>query len=906
MIDIHKLKSNLDIVAVLTQRGVKLKRVGSGYKALCPFHEESTPSFSVSLAKQIWHCFGCGKGGDVFTFVMEQEHITFPEAVQKLCKRDIQAKDLEQLNREREQGQAVVTIDRPAQEILGRIVALWQEALARSAKATAYLKGRGLWVRELLLALSIGYASGKLPQTLPKDGKLRRQLVRMGILNKKANEFLFNRIVVPIFDETGVLVNVYGRSIDPESEVPHLYLPGPRRGVFNHVGIRDASTVILAESILDALSLLVLGFPNATASYGAGGFTADHLAAFKRSRTTRVFCAYDADPAGDHAADQLAHDLVIHGIEVLRVALPCKDPNDFLKAGGTKEAFQALLDQAKPLLPQPPQALEETVTTTAPAALPGPPSESATAAQAPTSTASRSPRDAMTVRLGERAYEVVAIPSMDSLALRVRLRVQHQGRTFIDTLNLYADRARLVAVARLAKLFGPAVTKEQIEADLFAVIDAVEASSRTPATTGPVEDDMSQEDQAQALALLTDPDLAGRVQNDITAMGVVGEDLSKLLVYIVATSRRTDEPLALVVVSRSSAGKSYEVQQVCELIPPEDHLPYTRVSAKAFFHDEPDRLRHKLISIEEAGGMEEASYALRVMLSNQMLRNLTTITDPVDGRHKAQENVVYGPVALIVTTTQELDYETLSRAFVISIDESVEQTERIHQIQRQSRTRTGLSRQIKRQETIKTHRNAQRLLKALRVVNDFAPHLRFPKGTVRLRREHKKYLALIDAVTFLFQFQRERGVHEEDGQSVEYVETDFPDIDLANRLMVASLRQARDEMNTTTRDLLTLIRGMLTKKADGEDITQLRFTRRELREHTEWSDHPMRECLEKLEMLEYVHAISGSTGKEYVYTLSPDHRLAMGMDRSVEEEIRELGLIGSEELRKRHPSRPKP
>jgi DNA primase catalytic core len=901
VIDIKKLKSNLDLVDVLTQRGVKLKRVGSGYKALCPFHEESTPSFSVNPAAQLWHCFGCGKGGDVFTFVMEQEHISFTEAVKKLCKRDIQAKDLEQLNREREQEQPVVTIDRPAQEIFGRIFALWQEALARSAKAMAYLKGRGLWVRELLLALSIGYASGKLPQTLPKDGKLRRQLTRMGLLNKKGNEFLFNRVVCPIFDENGVLVNVYGRSIDPESEVPHLYLPGPRRGVFNHVGIRDASTVILTESILDGLSLVVLGFTNATASYGASGFTADHLAAFKRSKTTRVYCAYDADPAGDHAADQLAHDLVIHGIEVLRVVLPCKDPNDFLKAGGTKEEFQALLDQARPLLPQPPLALTGIAPTEAPAALPEP-----TPMPVPASTAPRSPRDAMTVRLGERAYEVVAIPSMDSLALRVRLRVQHQGRAFIDTLNLYADRARLVAVARLAKLFGPAVTKEQVEADLFAVIDAVETSSRAPATNSPPENDMSPEDQTQAVALLTDPDLAGKIQNHITAMGVVGEDLSKLLVYIVATSRKTDEPLALVVVSRSSAGKSYEVQQVCELMPTEDHLPYTRVSAKAFFHDEPDRLRHKLISIEEAGGMEEASYALRVMLSNQMLRNLTTITDPVDGRHKAQENVVYGPVALIVTTTQELDYETLSRAFVISIDESVEQTERIHEMQRRGKTRTGLSREIKRKEIIKTHQNAQRLLKALRVVNDFAPYLTFPKGTVRLRREHKKYLALIDAVTFLFQFQRKQGVHEEDGQSVEYVEADYPDIDLANRLMVASLRQARDEMNATTRDLLTFIRTMLTKKAAGEDLTELRFTRRELREYTEWSDHPMRECLEKLEKLEYVHAISGSVGKEYVYTLSPDHRLALGTDRSIDEEIRELGLISAEELRKLLIKKPKP
>jgi DNA primase catalytic core len=346
MLDIQKLKSNLDLVKILTERGVSLKRVGSGFKGHCPFHEDSTPSFSVSPKDQLWHCFGCWKGGDVFTFVMEQEKISFVEAVKKLCKRDIQEKDLEELNREREQQETEAIVDRPSQEILDRVVAYWQKALARSTRAQGYIKGRSLWAPELLRALRIGYSSGKLAQALPREGKLRRQLARIGILNKKDNEFFFNRIVVPIFDENGVLVNLYGRSLDPKSEVPHLYLPGPHRGVFNPVGIREAPTVILTESILDALSLIVLGFPNTTASYGANGFTADHLAALKRAKTTRVYCVYDADPAGDTAADQLAHNLAVHGIEVLRVVLPCKDPNDFIKGGGTKEAFQALLDKA--------------------------------------------------------------------------------------------------------------------------------------------------------------------------------------------------------------------------------------------------------------------------------------------------------------------------------------------------------------------------------------------------------------------------------------------------------------------------------------------------------------------------------------------------------------------------------
>ena len=172
-------------------------------------------------------------------------------------------------------------------------------------------------------------------------------------------------------------MNVYGRSLDPDSEVPHLYLPGPRRWVFNPVGIRDATTVILTESILDALSLIVLGFANTTASYGVNGFTSDLRAALLRAKTTRVYCAYDADPAGDHAADQLAHDLAGHGIEVLRVRLPVKDPNDFIKTGGTKAEFQALLDSATviPVAGATPALRPESSTVAAPAPTPEPKAE---------------------------------------------------------------------------------------------------------------------------------------------------------------------------------------------------------------------------------------------------------------------------------------------------------------------------------------------------------------------------------------------------------------------------------------------------------------------------------------------------------------------------------------------------
>jgi hypothetical protein len=320
------------------------------------------------------------------------------------------------------------------------------------------------------------------------------------------------------------------------------------------------------------------------------------------------------------------------------------------------------------------------------------------------------------------------------------------------------------------------------------------------------------------------------------------------------------------------------------------------VSGKALFHDDTDRLKHKLLTIEEAEGMEEAAYALRVMQSAQVLRTLSTITDPTTGRHRAQENVVHGPVALVVTTTQELDFETVSRAFVVSVDESREQTERIHQMQRQGRTLAGLGAKLRHESITTRHRNAQRLLVSLAVVNPYAPQLTFPTGTLRLRREHEKYLTLIDAITFLFQYQRQQAVYREGPAEVPYVRTAPADVDLANELIVASLRQAFDEVAQPTRELLGHVRRLVATLAGEASWTEVSFTRRQLREATAWSDRPLLEHLEKLVKLEYVQPVSGSNGREYVYTLTPDHRLALDGSGSIEDEIRAMGLKSGSEL----------
>ena len=453
-VDLKALKMNVDLVAILQALGVPLKPKGANFVAPCVFHREKTASFTVNPERRIWKCFGCNVGGDVFKFVKLKENLTLPQAIQRVQGFAPPEQPPGPPAAVALPAAAAPTpttghdVDHAPQVVLDRVIAHWQKALANAPKAQAYLKARGLWNPELLRALKVGYSSGSLARTLPGGGKLRDQLTQIGILNARGNEFFFGRIVIPLFADDR-LVGVYGRAISSLAKVEHLYLQGPRRGVFNPPGIRDAREVLLTESPLDALSLLVLGFPHTTTSFGAGGFTADVRAALVKAGTTRVYCVYDLDPAGDTGADQLAHTLAGHGIEVWRVVMPCKDPNEFLTSGGSREDFQKLIDAARPMVvsgaprsvapaasaPQsPPDARRP------PPVIPAPVIAAAAMSHAPPAVVpSLAPLELV---LGDRTYQLEGEPVRVGDGLRVRVRAARGGRHWVETFNVHSPHAR--------------------------------------------------------------------------------------------------------------------------------------------------------------------------------------------------------------------------------------------------------------------------------------------------------------------------------------------------------------------------------------------------------------------------------------------------------------------------------
>jgi hypothetical protein len=356
-----------------------------------------------------------------------------------------------------------------------------------------------------------------------------------------------------------------------------------------------------------------------------------------------------------------------------------------------------------------------------------------------------------------------------------------------------------------------------------------------------------------------------------------------------------DEPLSVMIQSRSAAGKSFLQDTVLSLVPEEETIKYTRLTDQALFYKASDSLKHKILAIEELDGMNGAIYSIRSIQSSKKITIAYTGKDPVSGKLQTCENTVEGPLMVFITTTAvEIDGETASRFVFISIDESVEMTEKILKKQRERHTMAGMLNKMKSDTVIRKHRNANRLLTPIKVVNPYAELLTFTAKSLRARRDHTKYLNLISAVAFLYQFQRKRHTIEHEGKSIEYINVTLDDIEKANAIAGDVLGRSLSELSPPSRMLLKLVRELVQARCEEDDIKpeSYHFTRRDIREFSGWSDFQVKTHIKQLEDLEYIYPVMGKKGKSYVYEL-----LATGpID---EEKPFMIGLIDMGQLKKK-------
>lgn len=354
---IDQIKDSNDIVSIVSEY-VSLKKKGQNYWGCCPFHSEKTPSFSVSPEKGFYYCFGCRATGNVFKFLMEMEHITFPEAVEQLANRANIALPEAELSPQQRQREAFL---KELYEVNAMAATFFHNCLLQTVMAEegrVYLKKRGL-TTETIEKFNLGFAPpawDKLYQSFTARGVSEKILMALHLIRKRSDgqpyDFFRNRIMFPITDGKGRVVGFGGRVMD-DSEPK--YLNSPESPIFDkgrllfgfhqaYQAIRKEKQAILVEGYMDVISCHQYGVENAVASLGTA-YTKNHGRLLMR-QAEEVVLAYDMDGAGRNAARRAIDLLTNTDFKVRVLAMPDgKDPDDYTRNHGG-QAFKELVSNA--------------------------------------------------------------------------------------------------------------------------------------------------------------------------------------------------------------------------------------------------------------------------------------------------------------------------------------------------------------------------------------------------------------------------------------------------------------------------------------------------------------------------------------------------------------------------------
>ena len=956
--ELERLKREIPIRSLAEARGIKLKAMGKDLVGLCPFHEEKTESLKITPEKNLWHCFGCNAGGTVIDWVMKIESVSFRCAVTMLRENNFLNGPVKVLKSYHVRGRLPTLLDSREEDrqLLKQVIGHYHENLKQCPEAVSYLEQRGLKNSEMIDHFKIGYSNRtlglRLPESNRKEGAaIRERLTKIGIYRKTGHEHCSGSIVFPILDENNQVVGAYARKIRDDlrpGTAYHLYLPGPHKGVFNIQALRFSKEVILCEAIIDAMTFWNAGFRNVTASYGVGGFTSDHLEAFKKYGIEKVFIAYDRDNAGDTAADELSKKLIGEGFECFRVQFPRNmDANEYgLKMQPASKAFDLVLKNAvwigkgkrvtsepsqqepkaatkgkniseenaslesvsRPSTPEEkpyeksqeletlshhseeqeeisPLAAEKNPESTSTPALEPPKPEGPKAGEAPTAPVSRpsSPDpnteikpEEVIIRMNDRRWRIRGLgKNMSYDQLKVNILVSQGEKFFVDTFDLYSARCRAVFTKQASEELR--LKEDIIKLDLGRVLLKLEElqDKQIKATLEPKEKEviLTPEETAEALEFLKDPLLLKRILSDFEKCGIVGEETNKLTGYLAAVARKLEKPLAIIIQSSSSAGKTLLMESILAFMPDEERVKYSAMTGQSLFYMGEKNLQHKILAIVEEEGAERASYALKLLQSEGELSIASTGKDPTTGRLVTHEYKVQGPVMIFITTTNvDVDEELQNRCIMLTVDESREQTRAIHQMQRESRTLEGFLKRSEKPKLLKIHQNAQRLLKPIPVLNPYSRFLTFLDDKTRLRRDQEKYLNLIEALTLIHQYQRPLRTVERWGSSVQCLEASLDDIETANRLAHEVLGRSLDELPPQTRRFLMLLEEMVMKACERlkSERSEYRFYRRDILDSTGWSYNQLRIHMERLINLEYIIVHRGYQGQRFCYELLYD------------------------------------
>jgi predicted transcriptional regulator len=445
--------------------------------------------------------------------------------------------------------------------------------------------------------------------------------------------------------------------------------------------------------------------------------------------------------------------------------------------------------------------------------------------------------EALTYQTEELGFTILGGIRIDGLdRLRVTMKIEVVNRQFEHYLNnpdianlairhnldLYNDVQVEKLIRKTAERLEVGSTQlTKAVADITSQLELyrlqeLEKTKKEKAATIKI---LTQQEREEATIFLQQDGLMEITNELIGKSGVIGEEANRLLMYIILTSSKRENPLHIISFGSSGAGKSHLQEKVAELIPEEDKITSTSLTSNALYYFGEYDLQHKVILIEDMDGAEAVLYALRELISKQQIIKLVPVKDS-KGITKTIMFKVTGPVTVAGCTTQEKIYEdNANRSFLVYIDESAEQDEAIMNYQRKKSAGTINTEEERNIKALL--KNSQRLLQPIQVRNPFAEQLKIPTEVFKPRRTNAHYLQFIEAITFYHQYQREQHKDEHTGET--YINTTLEDIAAANKLMKEVLLRKADELSGATRNYFEELKSFLQQEK------QTTFTNKEIR-----------------------------------------------------------------------------
>lgn len=867
--EILEIKRRLSLVDVLAHYSLKADRNG---RICCPFHEDKTPSMQIYPKTDTAYCFSSNcklhaKSIDQIDFIMYKEGITKHMAIKK-------AKEM----------------------ILG---GAGQNGTKQSTHSTMTTQPPTNY-EKLFKALRQKYYRGTLAQDYAKERHLNYKKLELGFNPYSNTEMkaLKNCLIFPLRDIDDEIVSLYGRSIAKNPRSKHFYMKN-RYGLYPGYPSTETKTLIIVEAPIDAATILSHTKYTPLSLYGTNGWTEEHTTSIKRiGDLEEVVFFMDGDSAGKQAIETYAKlvKTIVPKIKISKVNTPKGEDVNSLLDSHEPEILIHLIDnrtflfssesrslgrqlcaknknRAKLKEPSNDPSLREVLNQTINS---NNQDQSHTESNSPSGPPDLDDSDPQFIswehlQLYYRVLGKVSLFPVDKLVqtLEVSKKESDNPRHKIrQRINLYEDDKLEKLADKIADRME--LSTRDVHGSLIQLADLLTAyrsdQIKMESETGDEIEPLSIERRKEIIEFLKQPNLLPRINELIGKTGLIGEEKNRMLLWLIYTSRICAEPLHVMCLGASGTGKTYLQEKVSALIPDEDKLEITAMSDNSVYYFDREELKHKLVLIEDLDGAneEKVMYALRELMSKKRISKKVVIKDN-QGRMRTITLKVEGPICLSGTTTRESLYEdNANRSILIYLDQSSGQKQGI--MDYQCRKSANLVDVQEQEKALKFLLDIQRVIRNVRVVNPYAMDLKLPNEVFKPLRTNQHYLKIIEIVTLVHQFQRER---KRDQNNNYYIETTIEDIEMANTLIEDVFLAKSDELTKACRDFFERIKRWMASEEKNS------FYRNQIRDAFRMNPNNVKYYLRQLNSFGLIRIIGGNrykSGYEYEVVSMEDYK----------------------------------